>query len=151
MQTARTKKIVTTFLLTPALLLATFPAVAQYPSQRQDNRNQYQQQQAPPDRRVNQNYYSGMRDGGRGGNYDRAPTASYTENDTQYHQPGGVGPGKGAAIGAGAGALLGALFGGGLKGVVIGGAVGAGVGAAAGQANQNSRNDHRTDSRRDNY
>src|ERR1017187_8123840 len=135
MQTARHRKLGTTLLLTSLLFLTTLPISAQ-DRDRSDNR------------RGNQNYYNGMRDGGRGGNYDRGQRNNYSENDARYHQPGGIGPGKGAAIGAASGAVLGALFGGGLRGVVIGGAAGAGVGAVAGQANQNNR---RNDNRRDNY
>lgn len=93
----------------------------------------------------NNNYYNGVRSGGRGGNYDRGPHDHYNDRRDQ----GGIGPGKGALIGAGGGAVLGALFGGGLKGAVVGGAAGAGVGAIAGKVNQdNNRRDYR---RRDNY
>lgn len=92
--------------------------------------------------RVGNNYYSGVRDGGRGGEYDRGPRDNYRAGyDDRYHQPGGIGPGKGAAIGAAGGAVLGALFGGGLKGAVVGGAAGAGVGALAGKAAQDHRRD----------
>jgi hypothetical protein len=93
--------------------------------------------------RGNQNYNSGMRNGGRGGNYNDDRNHRY--NDRNNNNQGGIGPGKGALIGAGGGALLGALFGGGLKGAVIGGAAGAGVGAIAGQANQNSKDNRRRD------
>ena len=88
------------------------------------------------------NYYNGVRDGGRGGNYDRGPQNNYRDGyDDRYHHQGGIGPGKGALIGAGGGAVLGALFGGGAKGALIGGAAGAGVGALAGKAAQNHRRD----------
>jgi hypothetical protein len=89
----------------------------------------------------NSAYYSGMRNGGRGGHY-------YDNRDLPYHDDhrrnqGGIGPGKGALIGAGGGAVLGAVFGGGLKGTLIGGAAGAGIGAVVGQAAQNKRDDRR--------
>jgi hypothetical protein len=85
-------------------------------------------------------FYNGVRDGGRGGNY-------YNQRDRdrdRHHRrdQGGVGPGTGALIGAGGGAVLGAVIGGGLKGTIIGGAAGAGIGAILGQANQNSKRDH---------
>jgi len=144
------KKFGASFLLAPALLLTTLPATAQTYN-RHDNRNS--------------GYYNGMRDGGRGGNYDRNPNERYRgngydgyyRNDREYHQDNGIGPGKGAAIGAAGGAILGALFGGGMKGAVIGGAAGAGVGAIAGKAAQDNRRDDRRDERyrdrryRDNY
>lgn len=140
MQTAR--KLGTSFLLTFALLLTTLPATAQYTGQRQDER-QSQDNRHHQDNRVQQNYYSGMRDGGRGGNYDHNPRERYLAGyDDRYHQPGGIGPGKGAAIGGAGGAVLGAVFGGGLKGAVIGGAAGAGIGAVLGEANQNNRRDN---------
>ena len=86
------------------------------------------------------NYYNGVREGGRGGNYDQGPREHYRPDyDDRYHHQGGIGPGKGAAIGGASGAVLGALFGGGLKGAVIGGAAGAGVGAVAGKVNQDQR------------
>jgi hypothetical protein len=124
MPNPRPRTLATTLLLTPLLLIASS----------QDYRDGH---------RVPDNYYSGVRDGGRGGNYDRGPRDNYRPGyDDRNHQPGGVGPGKGAAIGAVGGAALGVLFGGGLKGAVIGGAAGAGVGAIAGQANQNNRRDN---------
>lgn len=124
--------------LVPLMLLPASPAFGQYDRGQQ---GQYRSQYRHDDnRRVPDNYYSGVRDGGRGGNYDRGSRDHYSNSDDdRYRHQGGIGPGKGAAIGAGAGAVLGALFGGGLKGAVIGGAAGAGVGAIAGQANQNSR------------
>ncbi len=96
------------------------------------------------DHRGNQNYYNGVQNGARGGNYDRGRHDHYDPHyDDRYRQnQGGIGPGKGAAIGAAGGAVLGALFGGGLKGAVIGGAAGAGVGAIAGQAAQDHRRDN---------
>ncbi|MDP9039294.1 MAG: hypothetical protein M3O02_08480 [Acidobacteriota bacterium] len=88
-------------------------------------------------RRLPNNYSTGVRDGARGGEYDRGPNDTYRPGiDDRYHKPGGIGPGKGAAIGGAGGAILGAIFGGGLKGAVIGGAAGAGVGAVAGKVNQ---------------
>jgi hypothetical protein len=95
-------------------------------------------------RHNNSAYYSGVRSGGRGGNYynDRDPhyNNNYYHDD---HRQGGIGPGKGALIGGAGGAVLGAVFGGGLKGTIIGGAAGAGIGAVVGQAAQNKRNDDR--------
>jgi hypothetical protein len=92
----------------------------------------------PPANAQYNNFNSGMRHGGHGGNY-------YNNNDRRYHddhrQDNGIGPGKGALIGAGGGAVLGAVFGGGLKGTIIGGAAGAGIGAVIGQAAQNNRRD----------
>ena len=153
------KKFGTSFLLAPALLLTTLPATAQYYGQ--DNR-QYQ------NRDYNrQSYYNGMRDGGRGGNYDRNDREHYRDNgyDGYYRNnrnynhgdyrrdehDGGIGPGKGALIGGAGGAVLGALFGGSMKGAIIGGAAGAGVGAIAGKAAQDNREDRREDRYRDNY
>ena len=86
-------------------------------------------------------FYNGVRDGGRSGNY-------YNQRDRDWDRrhrrdQGGVGPGTGALIGAGGGAVLGTLLGGGLKGTIVGGAAGAGIGAILGQANQNSKRDHR--------
>ena len=111
-----------------------------YPQQNQQSNREYGRNQGYS--RTNNNYYSGVREGGRGGEYDRGPRDTYRAGyDDRYHQPGGIGPGKGAAIGAAGGAVLGALFGGGMKGAVIGGAAGAGVGALAGKAAQDHRRD----------
>ncbi len=83
----------------------------------------------------NPNFYNGVRNGGRGG--------QYYDNNRHYNDrrrdQGGIGPGKGALIGAGGGAVLGALFGGGLKGTLIGGAAGAGIGAVVGKVHQNNQ------------
>jgi len=90
-------------------------------------------------RNQNPNFYNGVRNGGRGGQY-------YDNNrhyDNHRRDQGGIGPGKGALIGAGGGAVLGAVFGGGLKGTLIGGAAGAGIGAIVGKANQDSKRDNR--------
>jgi hypothetical protein len=86
-------------------------------------------------------FYNGVRDGGRGGNY-------YNQRDRDRDRrhrrdQGGVGPGTGALIGGAGGAVLGAALGGGLKGTIIAGAAGAGIGAVLGQANQNSKRDNR--------
>jgi hypothetical protein len=124
-------KIRSAILIAP-LLLATniLPVSAQ-------NRN-YQNNRNP-------NFYNGVRNGGRGGQY----SDNNRHYDNNRRDQGGIGPGKGALIGAGGGAVLGALFGGGLKGTIIGGAAGAGIGAVVGQANQNSkRNDHYNGHRR---
>ncbi len=100
------------------LVLATVPALAQRHDQ----------------------FYNGVRDGGRGGNY-------YNQRDRRYdhnRNSGGIGPGYGALIGGGGGAALGAVFGGGLKGTLIGGAAGAGIGAIVGKVHQdNKRDDNR--------
>ena len=65
------------------------------------------------------NFYSGVRQGSRGGQYDqqRGYNHDYRNDDRGYDQHrGGIGPGKGALIGGAGGAALGAIFGGGLKG-----------------------------------
>jgi hypothetical protein len=89
-----------------------------------------------------QNYYSGMHESVRQGDYDR-----YSREDERrhHHESAGIGPGKGALIGGAGGAVLGAVFGGGLKGTLIGGATGAGIGAIAGKLAQgdDKRNHHR--------
>ncbi|HLW55332.1 MAG TPA: YMGG-like glycine zipper-containing protein [Candidatus Angelobacter sp.] len=105
------------------------------------------------DNRSNQAFYSGVRSGGRGGEYSdpHRDNGRYNDdnrryNNDQYHNgrynnrdrdQGGIGPGKGALIGGASGAVLGALFGHGLKGAVVGGAAGAGIGAIVGEAHQN--------------
>jgi hypothetical protein len=118
-----------------ALLLVTIPALSQNYGQQQ-NRDQHY------NNRNNQNFYNGVREGTRGGQYSDPRHAHDGYDDRYYqnqHHQGGIGPGKGALIGGAGGAALGALFGGGLKGTIIGGAAGAGIGAALGEANQNSR------------
>ncbi len=89
------------------------------------------------------NYYSGMHDNIRGGNYNQR----YQQDDRDHHHDdrgGGIGPGYGALIGGGGGAVLGAVFGGGLKGTLIGGAAGAGLGALGGKlAEGNNHHDDR--------
>jgi hypothetical protein len=146
MSEAPNTKFRNTVLAVPLLFsLAALHISAQQYGQREDQQYSQRSRNYDNNRRVPNNYYGGVRDGGRGGNYDRAANERYRDGyDDRYHQPGGIGPGKGAAIGAAGGAVLGTIFGGGLKGAVIGGAVGAGVGAAAGAANQ----DHRQDSYR---
>ncbi|NYF78826.1 YMGG-like glycine zipper-containing protein [Granulicella arctica] len=118
-----------TFLRRATLLIPLFVTTTLTPAFSQDYHDNHQRNQ----------YYNGVRDGGRGGNYDRGRRDHY--DDRYYQQPnqGGIGPGKGALIGAGGGAVLGALFGGGLKGAVIGGAAGAGVGALVGKAHQDNQ------------
>ena len=87
-------------------------------------------------------FYNGVRDGGRGGNYYNQRDRRYDHNRNQ--SSGGIGPGYGALIGGGGGAALGAVFGGGLKGTLIGGAAGAGIGAIVGKVHQdNKSNDNR--------
>jgi hypothetical protein len=92
------------------------------------------------------NFYNGVRDGGRGGYYDNGNRGDRYHGDRGRYDDhrGGIGPGKGALIGGAGGAALGAVFGGGLKGTIIGGAAGAGIGAIAGKAHQNNQ-------RRDDY
>ena len=107
---------------TVVLLLASLPALAQ----------QY---------RGSQNFYKGVRDGGRGGQYYDSRHANDGYDERFNQRRGGIGPGKGAAIGGVGGAILGALLGGGLKGSLIGGAAGAGIGAVVGEAAQNDRRD----------
>jgi hypothetical protein len=113
------RRATSVFLTLLFLVLASLPALAQ----RRDQ------------------FYNGVRDGGRGGNY-------YNQRDRDWDRrhrrdQGGIGPGTGALIGGAGGAVLGAALGGGLKGTIIGGAAGAGIGAVLGQANQNSKRDNR--------
>ncbi len=122
-------------LVTPLLFaVGLMPVQGQHNDHRQNNNNAY---------------YSGMRDGGRGGSYG-GNRGNYNGGDRGgYHggnyrddrNQGGIGPGKGALIGGAGGAVLGAVFGGGLKGTIIGGAAGAGIGAVVGNAAQNNRRD----------
>jgi hypothetical protein len=103
------------WLALPLLLATTLPGLAQY-----------------GDRRDHGQFYGGVRDGGRRGDYygrDRG-------YDDRYRHQGGIGPGKGALIGGAGGAALGAAFGGGLSGALIGGAAGAGIGAIVGKEHQ---------------
>ncbi len=88
----------------------------------------------------NSNYYSGMHDSVRQGDYARY---SRDDENRHHHDSGGIGPGKGALIGGAGGAVLGAVFGGGLKGTLIGGAAGAGIGAIVGKTAQNDRDRRR--------
>ena len=81
-------------------------------------------------------FYNGVRDGTRGGQYDGSDQrrdadrhknngqynngqynndARYNDRDNNHNQQGGIGPGKGALIGGAGGAVLGALFGGGSR------------------------------------
>jgi hypothetical protein len=76
-------------------------------------------------------FYNGVRDGGRGGNYYKRRDHRW-DRDHRRDQ-GGIGPGTGALIGGAGGAVLGAAFGGGLKGTIVGGAAGAGIGAVLGR------------------
>jgi len=141
MKTGTLKKIGTTFLLSPALLIGTLPAAAQQ-YRHDDNRGRYQQRY---DQRYDHRDYRYNNDRYRNSGYvTYAPAPVYRGG--YYVHDDGIGPGKGAAIGAVGGAVLGALLGGG-KGAVIGGAAGAGVGAIAGQAAQDNRYDNRYDSR----
>jgi hypothetical protein len=114
---------------TTALLLASLPAPAQqsYDGSRGHERNS--------------NFYRGVREGGRGGQYYDPRHAGDGYDERFRQRRGGIGPGTGAAIGGAGGAVLGALLGGGLKGSLIGGAAGAGIGAVIGEAAQNRRRD----------
>ena len=115
---------------TATLLLASLPGLSQ---QRSDGGRGHDR---------NSNFYQGVREGGRGGQYydPRHANDGYDERFKQSH--GGIGPGKGAAIGGAGGAILGAVLGGGLKGSLIGGAAGAGIGAIVGEAAQSGRDSH---------
>ena len=116
---------------TAALLLASLPGLAQ---QRYDGRG---------GRDRNSNFYQGVREGGRGGQY-YDPRHANDGYDQRYNERrGGIGPGKGAAIGGAGGAILGGVLGGGLKGSLIGGAAGAGIGAIVGESAQNRRDERR--------
>jgi hypothetical protein len=92
----------------------------------------------------NSNYYRGMNQQVRRGDYNR-----YVQDDDRRHHHhddhdsgGGIGPGKAAMIGGAGGAALGAIFGKSLKGTLIGGAAGAGLGAIGGAiANHDSDHD----------
>jgi hypothetical protein len=117
------------WLALPLLLATTLPGLAQY-GDRYDRHRDHGQ------------FYGGVRDGGRNGDYygnDRRYGNGY---DDRYRQrQGGIGPGKGALIGGAGGAALGAIFGGGVKGALIGGAAGAGIGAIVGKEHQDNRRD----------
>ena len=90
----------------------------------------------------NQNFYNGVREGGRGGQY-YDPRHANDGYDHRSDRRGGIGPGKGALIGGAGGAVLGAMIGQGLKGSLIGGAAGAGIGAIVGDAAQHRRDERR--------
>src|SRR5450759_4430968 len=135
---------------TAALLLASLPALAQqgYDGSRDQDRNSNRASQnnsgnrgsankGNQQYRGSQNFYSGVREGGRGGQYYEPRHANDGYDERFNQRRGGIGPGKGAAIGGVGGAILGALLGGGLKGSLIGGAAGAGIGAVVGEAAQN--------------
>jgi hypothetical protein len=89
--------------------------------------------------RANQNFYNGVREGGRGGQYYDPRHANDGYDQRFSERRGAVGPGQGAAIGGIGGAILGAVLGGGLRGSLIGGAAGAGIGAVVGESAQNGR------------
>jgi len=122
-------KIRKAVLIAPILMVTSILPVAAQNRNYQNNRNP--------------NFYNGVRNGGRGGQYN-----DNRHYDDRNRNQGGIGPGKGALIGAGGGAVLGALFGGGLKGTIIGGAAGAGIGAIVGNAAQNKRDNERRPYRR---
>ncbi len=127
-------KISKAMLIAPLMLATMILPVSGQNRNRQDSRNRsYQNNQNP-------NFYNGIRDGGRGGQYN-----DNRRYDDRNRNQGGIGPGKGALIGAGGGAVLGALFGGGLKGTLIGGAAGAGIGAVIGKVHQNNQRNNRDD------
>jgi hypothetical protein len=128
---------ITSSVLFASLLLAT--SVLPMNAQDRDRR----------DHRDNQDFYHGVRNGGRGGQYydpryDSNHSRYNRYNDPRYrsdngyysNNQGGIGPGKGALIGGAGGAVLGAVFGRGLKGTLIGGAAGAGIGAVVGEVHQ---------------
>jgi hypothetical protein len=132
-------KIRNAILIAPLLFATMLPLNAQRGRNDRNNR----------DYSNNGQFYNGVRNGARGGQYNdpRYNNGNYNYNnnyynDQQQHQ-GGIGPGKGALIGGGGGAILGALFGGGLKGTLIGGAAGAGIGAIVGKVHQNNQNKQR--------
>lgn len=109
------------------LLLASLPGLAQRRYDRRGGNDRYS------------NFYQGMREGGRGGDYYDSRHAHDGYDERFNRRRGGIGPGKGAAIGGAGGAILGAVLGGGLKGSLLGGAAGAGIGAIFGEANQSRR------------
>jgi hypothetical protein len=115
---------------TAALLLASLPGLAQ---QRYDGRRGHDR---------DRNFYQGVREGGRGGQYYDPRHANDGYDERFNHRHAGIGPGKGAAIGGAGGAILGAVLGGGLKGSLLGGAAGAGIGAVVGEAAQSRRDSH---------
>jgi hypothetical protein len=118
------------------LLVATFLFCFLVPAVAQRGRNQHDQKQ---------NYYGGMHNSVKRGDYDR-----YSREDDRRHNynSGGIGPGKAALIGGAGGAVLGAVFGGGLKGTLIGGAAGAGIGAIGGKLAQGNDHDKNRNQRR---
>ena len=137
--------------LTVALLLACVPALAgqgyeaghaqnsrAYQNSRGNRGDNYSRNQQA---RRNQNFYNGVREGGRGGQYYDPRHARDGYDQRYYQHRGGIGPGKGALIGGAGGAVLGAVLGGGLRGSLIGGAAGAGIGAVVGETAQHHRND----------
>lgn len=132
------RRFVQAWLLSGALL---FTSVTPMIAQRSDNnqRGRQEESRGAPQQNGHANYYSGMNQTVRQGNYGR-----YAADDERRHHhddSGGIGPGKAAAIGGAGGAVLGAVFGGGLKGTIIGGAAGAGIGAIAGKLAQGDDHD----------
>jgi hypothetical protein len=128
---------------TVALLLACVPVLAGRgyeagPYQNSRANRSYNNSRNQP-ARPNQNFYSGVRQGGHGGQY-YDPRHAKDGYDQRYDkQRGGIGPGKGALIGGAGGAVIGAVAGGGLKGSLVGGAAGAGIGAIVGEAAKQHR------------
>lgn len=123
-----------------ALLLGSVvPVMAQNEHQDNNNRGNYSRgNEQHGNTQSHSNYYSGMNEHVRGGDYGR----TVQEDDSRHHHDsGGIGPGKAALIGGAGGAALGAIFGGGLKGSLIGGAAGAGIAAIGGKLAEG--NDHR--------
>ena len=139
--------------LAAALLLACLPTLGQQGYERsrgQDPSKNHVYQNSRDNRdngyngsRRNQNFYNGVREGGRGGQYYDSRHANDGYDERYNQRRGGIGPGKAALIGGGGGAALGAVLGGGLKGSLVGGAAGAGIGAVVGAAAQNHRRDER--------
>lgn len=136
-------RIVQACLVGTALLLSSvIPVGAQDQRRSQDRGNSSYQNRGNDNRGNNQgrsNYYGGMNEHVRGGNYGQA---IQRDENQHHHDSGGIGPGKAALIGGAGGAALGAIFGGGLKGTLIGGAAGAGIGAIGGKLAQ-GHDDHR--------
>lgn len=133
---------------TCALLLVSLPALGRsgngfvaspnsaYQHRADDRRDNDRRDSRPP-----RNFDNGLRQGGRGGQYD---DRNDHRDDHYDHRDdrGGIGPGKGALIGGAGGAVLGAVLGQSLKGSLVGGATGAGIGAIVGGIAQSNRDSH---------
>jgi hypothetical protein len=129
-------------MLVVLLLLAV--GVLPVSAQDRDAQDRDRDQRGYQNGRENPTFNRGVRDGGRGGQYNdpRYDNRQYNNrqyNNSYYQNQGGIGPGKGALIGGAGGAVLGAVFGHGLKGTLIGGATGAGIGAVVGEVHQKNQ------------